>query len=281
MFCFGIYCIIVIQNNVTKYYKKNWGSRLKDITHSTGLNFLMKISMYNNYIFDLYGTLVDINTDEKSSKLWKKLSLFYSFNGAVYKSNELKKAYIRKVEENIGDIHDTAYPDFPIERVFKSLYLDKSVIADESLIRSTAQIFRSLSIKYIRLYDGVLELLEKLKEKNKKVYLLSNAQRIFTLYEMKILGIDKYFDDIYFSSDYCMCKPDSNFYNKLIKDKDIDVSKSIMIGNDPECDINGAKAVGLNTLFIKSNLSPKGIYHVNSLYEITDGNVCDVMSLCF
>ena len=28
--------------------------------------------MYKNYLFDLYGTLVDIKTDEQSKKLWKK-----------------------------------------------------------------------------------------------------------------------------------------------------------------------------------------------------------------
>ena len=33
--------------------------------------------MFKNYIFDLYGTLVDINTNEDSLILWEKLSLFY------------------------------------------------------------------------------------------------------------------------------------------------------------------------------------------------------------
>lgn len=40
--------------------------------------------MYSNYIFDLYGTLIDINTDESSNEFWYKLSLFYSFKGAIY-----------------------------------------------------------------------------------------------------------------------------------------------------------------------------------------------------
>ena len=30
--------------------------------------------MYKNYIFDLYGTLVDIRTDEGKNSLWKKMS---------------------------------------------------------------------------------------------------------------------------------------------------------------------------------------------------------------
>jgi len=31
---------------------------------------------YENYVFDLYGTLVDIHTDENSEGLWEKLALF-------------------------------------------------------------------------------------------------------------------------------------------------------------------------------------------------------------
>lgn len=35
--------------------------------------------MYRNFIFDLYGTLVDIHTNEYKPSLWKKMALFYSF----------------------------------------------------------------------------------------------------------------------------------------------------------------------------------------------------------
>ena len=34
---------------------------------------------YDNYVFDLYGTLVDIRTDENRKEVWKSLSLFYSY----------------------------------------------------------------------------------------------------------------------------------------------------------------------------------------------------------
>ena len=49
--------------------------------------------MYKNYIFDLYGTLVDINTNEWNIGLWKKMAEFYAFYGALYKPSELKEAY--------------------------------------------------------------------------------------------------------------------------------------------------------------------------------------------
>ena len=37
---------------------------------------------YDNYVFDLYGTLVDIHTEEDFPKLWEKLALFFGYYGA-------------------------------------------------------------------------------------------------------------------------------------------------------------------------------------------------------
>ena len=147
------------------------------------------------------------------------------------------------------------------------------------LITDTAHLFRTLSIKYIKLYDNVIELLELLKKKGKKVYLLSNAQRIFTLYEMKLLGIEKYFDDIFFSADYKVCKPDMKFYNTLITKHNLDVKNSIMIGNDSICDIEGASKVGLDSLYLHSNLSPEIKGELKSTYSIMDFDLTKIYEL--
>ena len=224
--------------------------------------------MYKNYVFDLYGTLVDIDTDEDSDLLWEKLSLFYKFKGAAYSPISLKKAYIKKVKKAQNAITNTNYPDIVIEEVFDELFKDKNVHVSKDTLYDTAHLFRIFSINYIKLYDGVIELLELLKKKGKKIYLLSNAQRIFTLYEMKTLGIDKYFDDIFFSSDYGTCKPDSTFFNSLLTKHNLNIKESIMIGNDPYSDIKGAINVGLNSLYIHSNQSPKEISNIESTYKI-------------
>lgn len=51
--------------------------------------------MYNNYIFDLYGTLIDINTDEWNDDLWKKIAILYAYKGAHYTYDELNEEYDR------------------------------------------------------------------------------------------------------------------------------------------------------------------------------------------
>lgn len=233
--------------------------------------------MYKNYIFDLYGTLVDINTDEESFEFWYKLSLFYSFKGAKYTPEDLKITYDSKVKKLQESFTNTIYPDFPLEKIFKELYEDKAVVPSDELIEDTAHVFRTLSIKYLKLYDGAIELLRCLKESGKKIYLLSNAQRIFTSYEMRVLDIEKYFDDIFFSSDYNICKPEKTFFDALLTKHNINVNESIMIGNDSICDIDGAKSVGLSSLYIHSNLSPEITGHVDSTYTLMDMNLRNVI----
>ena len=48
---------------------------------------------YDNYVFDLYGTLVDIHTEEEDAQLWEKLAMFYGYYGALYEPKELQKEY--------------------------------------------------------------------------------------------------------------------------------------------------------------------------------------------
>ncbi|HJD04233.1 MAG TPA: HAD family hydrolase [Candidatus Mediterraneibacter caccogallinarum] len=218
--------------------------------------------MYDTCIFDLYGTLVDIRTDENKEELWEKLSLFYAFYGAFYTPEELARSYKRLTgemtaghEELRRDSHE-AFPEIRIEEVFHALFEEKGIAPDEPLVRHAGQFFRILSMEFIRLYDGTEEMLSAVKESGRKIYLLSNAQRIFTEYEMNALGITKYFDGIFISSDEGCKKPDLKFFRKLIDTCGIDPERAVMVGNDGICDIEGAKRAGLGTVYVHSDISP-------------------------
>ena len=81
-----------------------------------------------------------------------------------------------------------SYPEIQIETVFRELFATKGVQADDALVIHAGQFFRVLTTEYIRLYEGVERMLKQLQEQGKKIYLLSNAQRIFTEYELHMLG---------------------------------------------------------------------------------------------
>lgn len=217
---------------------------------------------YQNCIFDLYGTLVDIHTDERLPRLWKELAAWYRKHGADYAPQELRDAYFRTVRQLEGeeasrpdDAHE-AHPEIRLELVFQRLFRAKDVDAGLDLAVRAGRQFRKGSLDYICLYDSAVELLEALRANGQGVWLLSNAQRIFTAYELRMLGIETLFDGIYLSSDYGCKKPDRRFFERLLDERGIARSGAVMIGNDGVCDIQGARAVGLATVYIRSNLSP-------------------------
>ena len=55
--------------------------------------------MYQNYIFDFYGTLADIRTDEEKPYLWQKMSEIYGAMGAGYGPAELRQTFRRLERE--------------------------------------------------------------------------------------------------------------------------------------------------------------------------------------
>ena len=240
--------------------------------------------LYCNYIFDLYGTLVDIRTNEEEHVLWNKMSLFYGYYGADYTPDELHESYRTLVsakenaeKEQVHYAHE-AYPEIPIEEVFQELYTNKGIQPSGELVLHTGQMFRVYSTHHIRLYAGARELLSALRKAGKGVYLLSNAQRIFTEYELFYLGIHDLFDGILISSDYGCKKPDERFYKILAEKYGVSAAESLMIGNDMDTDIAGAARAGMDSFYIRSAISPHaqtavGTKHTHADYVMSRMNL--------
>ncbi|MCD7807313.1 MAG: HAD family hydrolase [Lachnospiraceae bacterium] len=225
--------------------------------------------MYQNYIFDLYGTLVDIHTNERKKYLWEKMALYMRFQGAEYTAAELKIAYGREIKEQkkkksteISAKTGVYVPPEEIEASFEelipSLYQARGVIdISAERILDWAMMYRTISMEHLCLYEGAKELLMRLKEDGKNIYLLSNAQRLFTEPEMRALGIYDLFDAVYYSSDVGFVKPSRHFYGRLLTEQRLDPSKSVMVGNDDKADAWGAHDNGLDSIYVYTRQSPK------------------------
>ena len=214
---------------------------------------------YTDLVFDLYGTLVDIHTEE-DDRVWEKTAFYFGFYGAHYTGTELKAAFqsaMRAREARAGQSYE-CFPDLPFEETMADLFRAKGVVENaDALGINAAQLFRISSLDYIRLYPHALEALAKLRKAGYRLWLLSNSQAIFTAYELRLLGLGEQLDGIYLSSNYKCRKPDLRFYQALIEDRNLDVSKTMMIGNDRQTDIAGAKAAGMATLYMHTDLTPR------------------------
>lgn len=215
---------------------------------------------YTDLVLDLYGTLVDIHTEEDVAT-WQKTAVYFGFYGAKYSGCELRTAFTEAMlqRQALAGQDCECFPDVPCEDVFSQLFRDKGVETNtEQLGLQAAQLFRISSMEYIRLYPHVLESLQDLRKAGYRLWLLSNAQRVFTVYELRLLGLDTVFDGIYISSDYGCRKPDQRFFQALINEQKLDPAHCLMIGNDRETDIAGAKNAGMDTLYMHTNITPPG-----------------------
>ena len=214
--------------------------------------------MYRNYIFDLYGTLVDIKTNEKKAYLWKKMAMFYSLNGALYSWDELKRGYEAAIAEEYEEENGGYDPFYEIEirNVFKKLYVKKGIESSDELTEATAVLFRTISHERIKLFCDVTGMLDGLKAKGKKVYLLSNAQEAFTMPEIKYLGLYDKFDGILISSNERVKKPSPEYFKRLFDRYGLDPKESVYIGNDYHDDIKGALGFGIDAVFVNNYIYP-------------------------
>lgn len=214
---------------------------------------------YTDLVLDLYGTLVDIHTEE-NELVWEKTALYFGYYGAGYTGQELSGAFRAAMEARqakAGQSYE-CFPDIPFEQVMEELFRQKGVEENARMLGvNAAQFFRICSTEYIRLYPKVLQALETLRNRGYRLWLLSNAQHIFTAYELRHLGLGQQLDGIYISSEYGCRKPDVRFFRALLEEQQLKPENCLMIGNDRDTDIAGAKAVGMATLYMHTALTPR------------------------
>lgn len=221
---------------------------------------------YQNYIFDLYGTLLDIWTDENDPLLWQRMAEIYSCYGADYNAEALKVAYRRIVEEEQDKLavhNGSRYPEIRLENVFLRLLKESPVKHRSELslrgrkeqtlwLAMIACTFRCLSTRRFRLFPRVKDVLTAVRAQGHPIYLLSNAQRIFTMPELEKTGLVDFFDAIYLSSDAGIAKPDPAFMEKLLREQRLDPADCVMIGNDWSSDMVMAAKCGVDGIFLNT-----------------------------
>ena len=140
--------------------------------------------MLKSIIFDMDGTLID--SDELVLKIYETLI-------KTYPPKHLFESL------DLGDVFASSYPE-----VLNMLYEE----VKEEHLNLIHQTHQSLKHRYLKVFPGVKELLETLKQKGYNLGLLTSELRSIALDELNILGIDHYFDHIIAFDDVKMGKPD-------------------------------------------------------------------------
>lgn len=206
-------------------------------------------SQIKGLIFDCYGTLIDIQTDENSFYTYDTVSKWLKYQGVKIDPLVLKEEYLSKanyIVENSEELH----PEIKIEEIFESICNENSIwdIDAKELGVETSRIFRSASLRNIEAYPQSILLLEKYRDLPKCV--VSNGQRVFSEPELRFLGLHQYFDFIIFSSDVGNKKPDTGMFKKALEFMGLEAHEVMSLGDTPENDMFPPQEIGMQAMHI-------------------------------
>ena len=182
--------------------------------------------MYKYVLFDLDGTLTDPGLGITNSVMYalKKFNIEVEDRTSLYKfiGPPLKESYAK-------------YYHF----------------SDEESTRAVTYYREYFSVKGIYenvLYDGIAELLEKIKDSGRKVVLATSKPEEFAVEILRYFHIDHYFDFVAGSTmDGTRVRKADVIAYALESHGITDLSLAVMVG-DREHDILGAKEIGLDSI---------------------------------
>jgi putative hydrolase of the HAD superfamily len=210
--------------------------------------------MFRYVFFDLYGTLVDIQTDEGAPETTR------AFEAWVARTHG-PRAAAREAASPLGAAlcsmrpppHAWGEPDIaPVISAHMSAVLERPATPEE--VAHAAARFRACSLRHLALVAGALETLEALAPRV-RVGLISNAQTLFTLPEIVPLGLTRLLSPMVISSDVGVRKPSPRIFEVALARAGVPASDALHVGNDPLDDIDGAHEAGLRTCLVDDGRS--------------------------
>ena len=209
-------------------------------------------------LFDLYGTLIDIDTDESMEEIYRGIAHYLTYQGIYLHRWEVRDRYywiMKQQKELCGE----ECPEIDVEAIWNSFLRQegiKAAPARRRLALTLAHIYRGISRKRLQLYPGVKEVLDGLRPAY-RMALVSDAQPCYALPEIKAVGLDGYFDPVIISAHYGFRKPDKRLTGKALDIMKLTAAEVICVGNDMYRDIYGANRLGIKTIFVDSNQGDK------------------------
>lgn len=205
-------------------------------------------------------------------------NIFFDFNGTILDDLELTyELLLESLEKyNLPFVSLEQYRNlfcFPVKKYYENVGFDFNKINFNELATDFINQYSIRQEKETRLFENCKETLEKLKNKEFHLYILTATEYNLLVKQLNHLGIYNYFEGlIAANNNLAMGKID---YGKLyIKEHNIDLSKSIMIG-DTVHDYEVSKEIGMECLLFtkghntKENLSKIG-KTVDSYIDIYD-----------
>lgn len=224
---------------------------------------------YKHLFFDLDHTLWDFDSNARETLMEiyllfaledKKVHPFESFYTIYLNHNSILWA-----RYNNGYI--TA-EELKWRRMWRTLIDFK--IGDELLAKEiSAKFLQILPTKKI-LFDYTIEILEYLYSRKYSLHVITNGFEKTQWSKVNNSNIAKYFTHIITSEKSNSLKPSKEIFEYAIKKTGANLHESIMIGDNPEVDIQGAINVGMDNIFVNHTGASITLSPTHTIHNLQD-----------
>lgn len=226
--------------------------------------------MIKGILFDLYGTLIDIETNEGMEEIYRAIAHYLTYHCIYLRRWEVRDRYYRIMKQQ-KEARGEEYPEIDVEAIWNEFLMQEGIRSPSirgQQAKVIAQIYRGVSRNRLQLYPGVKEVLNELRTRY-QLALVSDAQPCYALPEIRAVGLDGYFDPIIISSYYGYRKPDSRLFKMALERLGLEPYQVIGVGNDMFRDIHGARILGIKSIFFDSNQGTKTFQGVSPDYRVS------------
>ena len=225
---------------------------------------------YRHLFFDLDHTLWDFETNARDclSEIFSDYSLekrvtpsFDEFYSIYHHHNALLWS---RFEKGFITVEELKW-----KRMWRTLLDFK--IADEKLARDMSASYLDLLPTKSKVFDYTFEILNYLTEKGYELHLLTNGFEKTQRRTLESSNLGKYFDQVITSEASNSMKPKKEIFDFALKACDGKVENSIMIGDNLDADIAGARNVGMDSIFVNhthKEIAAQSTFEISHLKEL-------------
>lgn len=200
-------------------------------------------------LFDVYGTLIDIWTDEQRLDTWLLMSRFLEYSHISIEASRLRDAYMEAAHRSQAE-SDESHPEVDVLGALRSVISGCGFAAANHAVVAAAQVFRAASIVRFGLFPETLEVLGRLR-RVMKIGVVSDAQSVYLVPELRMTGLRDLLDVVVASSDHGFQKPDPRLFRTALEAVGVDASEAVYIGDSMSRDIRGAGRAGIRSVYLR------------------------------
>ncbi len=210
-------------------------------------------------MFDLGHTLINYHNDWRDPERRAVAKVAgrvcdASPNGA---SPENVSKYLLDLLEQGRKVKQEQHLEIPLVDVLGNCFHRFAVEGDEELMELSLEEFYAVLLEHREIVPGTREMLQFVKDSDFLIGLVSDVAwglpSYFPQRDMEHYGLLEFFDDMVFSTDVGLRKPNPKIFKIALSNVGVSADCSYFVGNNLQCDILGALNVGMIAVLKESD----------------------------